>query len=165
MPSNLQPETFTTWMREVERRLRLCESGNRLVVQQYGAIVEPNTFVETNDPTGERLWEFRIGQIIGDAVSVELYIEDVAGEVGGVRLTTATQACDELVLTAGYEGRVRFDWIVPGLTVGDRGPIIYVEARRISGPGKVKVFVPQVVLHGQSFEFDATTDGNGRELD
>lgn len=166
MPSNVQPETFTTWMREVERRLRLCESGNRLVVEQYVAITPPNTFQETNDATGEIMWQFRIGQVIGDAISVTLYVEDAPGEVAGIRLLVGTSACDELVLSAGYTGAIRFDWIVPGLDalIGSRGVQILVEARRVSGGGKVKVYAPFTILHGPSYEFGATTGGNGRTI-
>lgn len=164
MPDNLQPETMSTWMRDVERRLRAMETRNRLTVQQFGAIVPPNTYAETNDPAGERLWEFRIGQVIADAVSVEFYVDEAAGETGGVRLATTTHATDELVLPVGYEGLVRFDWIVPNMTVGERSKLIYIEGRRIAGGGQLRIFVPQVVLHGQAYEFDATSTGNGRTI-
>ena len=53
MPENLQPETLTTWMRDVERRLRAVESAPKLLTTQYGALrKQSDAFVAVTSGTG-----------------------------------------------------------------------------------------------------------------
>jgi hypothetical protein len=167
MPENVQPETMATWMRDVERRLRLAESGNRGVIQQYGAIVEPNTYVTVGGAISQP-WEFRIGRVIADAVSVRVVVSTGAGTTTEVRLRNPDTGDVTDPATVGpAESKVcAFDWAVPDMLIalGQTGPLIYVEVQRVSGANNTLVYVPQVALQGSSYDLEATADGNPRTL-
>jgi hypothetical protein len=169
MPENVQPETMATWMRDVERRLRLAESGNRAVIQQYGALVPPNTLQILNDAAWTPMWEFRMGRVIADAVSVQVVITTTAGTTAQVRLADAANGwtTDSVTVGPADSKLCAFDWIVPNLLevyLNQPGPLIYVEARRTGGAGVTSVFLPQVALQGSSYDLDATANGNPRTL-
>lgn len=168
MPDNLQPETMSTWMRDVERRLRAMETRNRLQTVQYGAVVEPNTLVTVTDAAYVGAWEFRMGQVIADAVSVRVVVTTQVGTTAQVRLREVQNGwfTDPVTVPAATSEQCAFDWSIPNLDLylGTPGPLVYVEARRTAGAGNVFVYLPQVVLQAASYDIGATSTGNPRLL-
>lgn len=168
MPENLQPETMSTWMRDVERRLRAMETRNRLQNVQYGAVVEPNTLVTVTDAAFTGAWEFRMGQVITDAVSVRVIVSTQVGTTAEVRLREVQNGwtTDAVTVPAASSEQCAFDWTIPNLDLylGGPAPLIYVEARRTAGAGNVFVYLPQVVLQAPSYDIGATSNGNPRTI-
>jgi|688.fasta_scaffold1137836_2 hypothetical protein len=168
MPENLQPETMSTWMRDVERRLRGVELNPKFPIQQYGAVVPPNTLATFNNAAWTPVWEFRLGYVFADAVSVRVVVTTTPGTTTEIRLrdNTYSNTTSVVSIPPNTSEQCAFDWIVPNLFIFMRttGPIIYVEARRTGGTDDTYVYIPQVALQAQSTVIGATSDGNARTV-
>jgi hypothetical protein len=165
MPDNLQPETLTTWMRDVERRLRAVESAPKLLTTQYGSVrKQSDAFVAVTSGTFAVTWEVGISQIVNDSLYVELTVVTAAGTTGEVRLKAASIAGPPVTavasIPAGVQRFVKFAWLVPDLPIGDNGLLFQVEARRTAGAGAVNVFYPDSFMAVSGFQFDADATGN-----
>lgn len=164
MADNLQPETLTTWMRDMERRLRAVESAPKLLTAQYGAIrkqseaavfVTSSTFVQT--------WEVGVSQIVNDSFLVKFTVVTPAGTTGEVRLRAASGpggTTAVATIPAGVQRFVKFAWLVPGLVLGPTGQLYQIEARRTGGSGAMNVFYPDAFMAVSGFQFDADNAGN-----
>ena len=168
MAENLQPESMSTWMRDVERRLAAVERPTRLSTVQYTTSVEPNTAVTTTSATFETVWEFALSQVVADAVSMQSIVVTAAGTSGEFRLRANPAGTalftDVATVGAADEKRVRFDWLVPDLVIGSRGILIQLQARRTAGAGSVFVYNPTIAMQAPSFEINADSDGNPQVL-
>jgi len=165
MPDNLQPETLTTWMRDVERRLRAVESAPKLLTAQYGGIrKQSDAAVAVTSSTFVVTWEVGISQIVNDSLYVELTVVTGSGTTGEVRLKAASISGPPVTsvasIPAGVQRFVKFAWLVPDLPIGDNGLLFQVEARRTGGSGNVSVFYPDSFMAVSGFQFDADNNGN-----
>ena len=169
MPENLQPESMSTWMRDVERRLAQVERPSRLSTVQYTTPVEPNTSVAVTSATFVTVWEFALSRVVADAIQMQSVVVTDAGTSGEFRLKVnpvgATFNYTDLAsMGAGIQRRVRFSWLVPDLVLGSSGILIQFQARRTAGAGNVVVFNPTMALQAPSYEIDAEVGGNPEVL-
>lgn len=164
MPENLQPESMSTWMRDVERRLAAVERPSRLSTVQYTGVTQDNVYV-TPDATWSVMWEFNLSLVVADAVSVASVVQTQSDVVLELRLqanTSGTPTTDVLTFPVATQDVVRFDWLVPNLTPGLSGIYIQLQARQIAGGGIGGVYTPIVAMQVPSYEVDAEADGNPR---
>ncbi len=165
MPENLQPESLTTWMRDVERRLRAVESAPKLLTTQYGALrKQSDAFVAVTSGTFVVTWEVGVSQIVNDSFLVQATVVTDAGTTGEVRLSAPSITGDPVTsvgsFPAGVQRFVRFAWLVPDMIVGTGNALFQVEARRTGGAGAVNVFYPDSFMQISGFQFDADANGN-----
>jgi len=168
MSENLQPESMQSWMRSVEKRLAAVERPARLSTVQYGSILQPNTSVNVTSGTYTSVWEFNLGLVVADAVSVRAILSNEPGTTSQARLfapnTAGTPTTSDASVPAGASRVVVFDWLVPGVTLGNFGVLMQLQVRRSGGSGNVVVFNPFVALQAPSYSINATADGNPRVL-
>lgn len=167
MPENLQPESMSTWMRDVDKRLAAVERPSRLSTVQYTNVTEPNQQVAVTSATFVVAWEFNLSQVVADAVSVAAIVDTSLGATAELRVRASTFGIpntDPVTLNTGLQEAIRFDWIVPEAFPGQTGVFIQLQARRTAGAGNVIVFKPYIAMQVPSYEVDATDDGNGRIL-
>ena len=173
MPENVQPETMATWMRDVERRLRMTESRKFMpIVQapQSGA----SSFVTRVSGVSAlyaTVYEFFPGPTLGDAISVRLAVETIGAAVD-IRLAsrkmppfpTAGFITDEISVSVGTEAVIGFDWIPSSTITPGEGyfPAIAVQYRITSGVGDVDIYHPHAAYQAMADDVDAATDGNPR---
>jgi hypothetical protein len=165
MAENLQPETLTTWMRDVERRLRAVESAPKLLTAQYGSVrKQSDAFVAVTSATFVITWEVGVSQIVNDSFLVQTTVVADAGTTGEVRLyapsVSGTPVTAVASIPAGVQRFVRFAWLVPDMIVGTNTALFQVQARRTAGAGAVNVFYPDAFMAVSGFEFDADNNGN-----
>lgn len=169
MAENLQPESMSTWMKGVERRLAALErpkaSGSAAL--QIPMIDDPFNIKTISSSSFATAWQITIPVPVGDAISVQFDC-NVLGTTpaAAVKLVTFNDETDELALNSGPQ-TVQFDWSPPDLEdylqVGGDSPFyVYVTAKYTAGGSGVQVIRPARVIHGSSVDFDAAADGNGR---
>lgn len=165
MPDNLQPETLTTWMRDVERRLRAVESAPKLLTAQYGSVrKQSDAFVAVTSGSFVIPWEVGVSQIVNDSFLVEMTVVTAAGTTGEVRLfapsVSGTPVTAVASVPAGVQRFLKFAWLVPDMVLGQNGLLFQVQARRTAGAGAVNVYYPDAFMAVSGFQFDADTTGN-----
>jgi len=166
MAENLQPESMSTWMRGIEKRLVAVERPSRLSTVQYTSIVAPNTFTQATNTAYTVMWEFNLSLVVADAVSVAAVVNTNPGATLNLRLkanTSGTPTTAVLAFPANTQDVVRFDWLVPNLDIGLTGVYIQLEAQHTNGGvGNAGVYVPIIAMQVPSYEVDAAADGNPR---
>lgn len=164
MPDNLQPETMKSWMRSVNNRLTRVERPSRLPTVQYTGVSLAAQTVNVTSGTFVFTWNFSLSLVVADAVQVGFTVTTPASTTAEVRLNTpalpGSPTTNVAAIGANLVRFVTFDWTPPGLELGQRGILIGIQARRVSGAGTVVVSQPRVAMQLPSFEYDAVADGN-----
>lgn len=163
MPENLQPESMSSWMRDVERRLAAVERPSRLSIVDYTTVSQPNVSVNVTSGTYAVVWEFSISSVVADSVSLAAVVITDPSTTANLRLvanTAGIPVTDVATVAANSQKIVRFDWLVPSMNIGSSGVLIQLEARRASGVGNVAVFQPLVAMQIPAFIWNAEADGN-----
>ena len=169
----IQPEDMSTWMRDVERRLRGVESGAKLLTVQYSRLRQTQTYVAVTSAGFTSCWEIPISRIVNDALQVGITVTADAntnGECqvyafsspGGVLNGLATAS---ITITGGATGAQKYmewDWQVPGMDAllgGGGGTIFQIRAKRTSGTGNINVYDPDLAMQCSAFSIGATSTG------
>jgi hypothetical protein len=165
MAENLQPEDLSTWMKDVERRLRAVESGPTLLPTQHTAMFrESDALLAVTSGTFVGTFQCSISEVVKDSVFVQFAVLTPAGTTGEVRLQGAslagTPVTDVAVIGSDSFVNVKFAWLVPAFTVGLTAVRFVVQARRTGGAGNVTVFVPNSFMQVSGFSVDANANGN-----
>jgi len=164
VPENLQPESMTTWMRDVERRLRAVESAPKLLTQQYGSVrKQSDAAVNVTSSTFIPVWEIGLSEVVNDALFAQIVAVTSVGTVGEIRLKNfigITPVTDAATIPSGLQRTAQFAWLPPLLNIGDTGRLIQVEARRVSGAGSMDVYYPDSFMQLSGFSVDANATGN-----
>lgn len=164
MPENLQPENLSTWMRDMERRLAAVERPARQSIVEYVGVYRPGDFVNVTSGTFANEWVFTLSQVVADSVAVGVTVFNPAATTSQVRLRAAnvsgSPTTDTVSTTAGVFTYVRFDWLVPDLSLGSTGVEIAVQIRRASGTGTVQIYRPFVAMALPGYAWNASPTGN-----
>jgi len=174
MPSSLHPENLSTWMADVERRLRAVEAGRGQRIVQHGNVVPPNLFIPVTElgVVGIAAWECFVNQVEADSLYVRLVVT-VAGETTGRIYLRATyedaivgQTSEAVVAAPAGPGKqfvVRFRWAPPpeAWVTGARLVRIEIMAFRQAGP-VVNVYYPTIFMQMPT---DATSAGGVADAD
>jgi hypothetical protein len=158
MPENLQPETMSTWMRDVERRLRAVESRSVPVGMPltYRPFLPPAEV--TGVGTAQTLYIPYAGR---NAIRVVMFL-DITGS-GRIALQNtdypgapATQTF-EFVGTA--TGTLTFDWDISDWAT--MGEIIEIRVQaNVVNPGDEMLVYQPIGFECDVALFNATDDGN-----
>lgn len=174
MPENLQPESMTSWMRDIEKRLAAVERPSRLsTVQTWTIAVDATGYSGSTFLTYGQL---TIGKWIADSVTIQALVATSNGtDVGEVYCDSQLNTPSGLVVLPSETNKVQFsnalngkliqwDWKHPDLSIGDTGIRIRIRLRRVSGTNDVRLINLTQLINQPSFVENATDDGNGRVL-
>ena len=165
MPEVQQPQDMTTWMREMERRVRNIETAPKLLTVQYTHVRAVETFLSCTSGTFVTTWELPLGRVVNDAIQVAITTVCPAGTDGELQLRVANAWGNPTTavrgLTAGGQDTTYFNWLVPGMADDQNGAgvIIQVQARRTAGTGSISIYDPDVALQCSGFSINATETG------
>jgi hypothetical protein len=161
MPENLQPETMSTWMRDVERRLRAVESRSVPIgMPAIRTATETTTVTSTTPVTSHTLAIPLLGR---NALHVEtnLYITGSAE----VFLEFAQppdfvpEATSVFTFTGTTINTLKFNWDVSDFaTIGE---IAFIPVRvSVTNPGDEVIVTQPIGFECDVALFNATDDGN-----
>jgi hypothetical protein len=161
MPENLQPETMSTWMRDVERRLRAVESRSVPVgmpvvprVNATAATVTSTTPVTVHTPV--------IALLGRNALHLEMNL-DITGSaevfLQFVQAPGILEATSLFTFTGTTISRLTFDWDVSDFaTIGE---IAFIPVRvSVTNPGDQVIVTQPIGFECDVALFNATDDGN-----
>lgn len=161
----IQPESMTTWMRDMERRMRAVESAPKLLTVQYTRVRGTETFLSTTSSTFVTVWEVALGRVVNDAVQISVTATASAGTSGEMRLRTYAwgeqlSATQTVLDTPGGVNRT-WNWLIPGMAdqQGTTKVILQIQARRTAGAGNVNLYDPDLALQCSGFSIGATSTG------
>lgn len=162
----IQPEDMSTWMREMERRVRSIESSPKLLTVQYSKVRPVETWLACTSGTFVTVWEFALGRIVNDAIQVAVTALPADGTTAGemrIRVQNAygNPTTSVQTIPAGTQVTRYWNWLVPGMgdDLGGAGVIIQIQARRTAGTANLQIYDPDVALQCSGFSIDATTTG------
>jgi hypothetical protein len=161
MPENLQPETMSTWMRDVERRLRAVESRSVPVgmpaIRSFGFETK---IITSSTPTLAFVLGIPYTGRFGVHVAMALNI------AGSAEITLTAQPeqpmetdSSTFSFTGTADGTLSFNWDLTGVTAIGDFLNIAVYASVATGGHSVVVFPPSGYEADPAF-INATTDGN-----
>jgi hypothetical protein len=159
MPENLQPETMSTWMRDVERRLRAVESRSVPVgmpvvprVNATAATVTSTTPVTAHTPVIALLGRnaLHLEMNLDITGSAEVFLQESSGSVE----TTST-----FVFLGTAIGTLTFDWDLTD--VASIGVTTLISVRvSVTNPGDQVIVTQPIGFECDVALFNATDDGN-----
>jgi hypothetical protein len=161
MPENLQPETMSTWMRDVERRLRAVESRSVPIgmplIPRFGFTPQ---IITSSTPTLEFLLGIPYTGRFGVHVGMLLNIE------GSAEITLTAQSeqpietdSSTFLFTGTAVGLLSFNWDLTGVAAIGDFLSIAVYASVATGGHSVTVSPPWGYEADPAF-INATDDGN-----
>ena len=161
MPENLQPETMSTWMRDVERRLRAVESRSVPVGMPLLPYFPSTANATVTQTSAVQAHEMRFPYIARTAVHVELLLNITGSGVITLQNLTAPglPATSTFTFTGTANGKLTFNWdISEWVTIGENLRIV-VQALVVN-PGDEMVVGTPIGYEADPAFINATTDGN-----
>ena len=159
MPENLQPETMSTWMRDVERRLRAVESRSVPVGTPLQIFFDSETVTSTS-PTLAFVLGIPYTGRFGVHVTMGLTIAGSAEITLTAQPTQPTETdSSTFSFTGTATGSLSFNWDLTGVAAIGDFLNIAVYASVTTGGDSVVVFPPWGYEADPAF-INATTDGN-----
>jgi len=153
---------MSTWMRDMERRVRNVETAPKLLTIQYGRVRPVDTWLACTSATFVTVWEFPLGRIVNDALQVYVTVLPAdATTAGEVRLRVLGQTSAVQTIPAGIQTQAQWNWLVPTMAdyQGTAGSIVQIQACRTAGVANLQVYDPDVALQCSGFSINATVTG------
>jgi hypothetical protein len=161
MPENLQPETMSTWMRDVERRLRGVES--RSVPVGMPAIRRNATdAITVTSTTAVTLHTLAIALLGRNALHLEMNLDITGSAEVFLQFSQPPgilEATSVFTFTGTTINTLRFNWDVSDFAT--LGEIAFIPVRvSVTNPGDQVIVTQPIGFECDVALFNATDDGN-----